>query len=116
MLLQYVPAKPRILTAVGGLILDQNAFISDVPELARDIRKDRRLCPSGGGHSVIARMASCRRVQKCRRVTNAAADQQRNGLLRRNTTGGVNRWDHRVPGKNHRIKLLVMTIIVLCQP
>ncbi|MNN47739.1 hypothetical protein D3C81_1621730 [compost metagenome] len=73
-LLQQVPAKARIFTAVGGLVVNQNTVVRNVPELTRDIRQNRRLGASGGRHRVIARVARRRRVQKRRRVADTAAN------------------------------------------
>jgi hypothetical protein len=45
MLFQHIPAKTRILTAVGGAILNPQARIGDLPELPRNVGKNARFGP-----------------------------------------------------------------------
>lgn len=46
-----------------------------------------------------------RLVEIARRMSHAAADQQRDRLRRRQTAGGVDGWDHGVAGQHYHVHL-----------
>ena len=110
------PAEAGVFTTVGRLILNVKMLSRNVPEFTGDVCQNSCLSPPGGGYPVIAGVFRNRGVEEGRRVTDPAADDQRNTLFSRVFTGSINRGDHRITRQNHQINGLIVLIVVLSKP
>lgn len=69
----------------------------------RNIRQNMRFRTPLHRERTVARIFAHRLIQKTGGVPYAAADQQRNLLLRRQSAGGVDGRDHGVASQHHHI-------------
>ena len=103
--LQRGPGKTGVLAAVGRLVLHHQPRARNLPVVMSNIGQNMRFrTPHHRQHTVTGILAH-RLVEIVRRMSHAAADQQRDFPFRRQPAGGVDGRDHGVAGQHHHVHL-----------
>ena len=78
--------------------------MGDVPVVMSNVGQNMRFRAAIHRQRTVTGSAH-RLVEIARRMSHAAADQQRDRLRRRQTAGGVDGWDHGVAGQHYHVHL-----------